>query len=904
MTDTGLLPHTPSIPASGSPVFYKIDSTKISLREYCWGTRSPLVLFAYATTFLRIRLPSSADDPNVESLAPFVVSDAALPADIRAQFSPLIAEVEGLGFHSPVFHAIEDTFHRTRTYLATFAHRSGEAFGRIHHRIWTYPHPPKVYLFSEFVSAFDDGKYLWSLSSKPDMVAPPTCRTEHRTGASATALWSAHLDTLNRERTSRSIVPLRTSADVVGAAERHHALVRDFHRHRGVFVPMTEAEAAQAIQLREKERSAESAGRQHPEVLAELERLEQSQTSWTSTILILLVSLVLFLGAGASDWHWETTLLLIAVLFFHETGHYVAMRIFRYRNLRMFFIPFFGAAVSGRHYNVPGWKKAVVSLMGPLPGIVLGAAIAVAGIYFRQDLLLKLASLMLILNGFNLLPILPLDGGWVAHTLLFSRHYALDVIFRLLAAAALAAASRLGDGSIFLPLAFVMLMGLPASYRQARIARDLRASGMPPTSPDDQSIPPDIAQAIIPRVKAAFPKKSTAKIVAQHTLHVFEIINAHPPGWAATVALGTVYVLGFVVAGAGAILVAMGPQTARTVTRLYLTPRASLEVAALASENTANSTTGPHSTVIATFDSGTAAQSSFHSLKPRRTEHAALRLFGQSVLVSIPAGDPAEQRWTATLQPLAGDLLVAAPGTSPPLTITCVTADDESADAIEQEASEFFTVPASFHLIPPWVAADAIDAAERARQRRARQAYLKLQSAGRGVFSDPSLRDKWVQSAAARKAGETARADALRTEADNLVKDARRRDLEQLRDESDGAIDRELLDRYIELVDTTAPKDLVTATARLLGPTMGQLPAAGDETTAGSSPRPALGGTVSRAERRVRFDTVRFADVFNDSTALIAWLSRTGCDEFHYQFYPDDDPEPDDTDDTADADDS
>ena len=56
------------------------------------------------------------------------------------------------------------------------------------------------------------------------------------------------------------------------------------------------------------------------------------------------------------------------------------MRIFHYRNLRMFFIPLFGAAVTGRNWNVPGWKKALVSLAGPLPGIALGIFLGVAGI--------------------------------------------------------------------------------------------------------------------------------------------------------------------------------------------------------------------------------------------------------------------------------------------------------------------------------------------------------------------------------------------------------------------------------------------------------------------------------------------------------------------------------------------
>ena len=49
----------------------------------------------------------------------------------------------------------------------------------------------------------------------------------------------------------------------------------------------------------------------------------------------------------------------------------------------MFFIPLFGAAVSGKSINISNAKKAIVSLAGPLPGIILG--IVLSFIYFRTD---------------------------------------------------------------------------------------------------------------------------------------------------------------------------------------------------------------------------------------------------------------------------------------------------------------------------------------------------------------------------------------------------------------------------------------------------------------------------------------------------------------------------------------
>src|SRR5688500_19903755 len=80
---------------------------------------------------------------------------------------------------------------------------------------------------------------------------------------------------------------------------------------------------------------------------------------------------------------------------------------------------------------VPGWKKAVVSFAGPLPGIVLGGAIGFAGASMGQPLLLKIGVTSVVLNGFNLLPVLPLDGGWFLHAILLSLYYLIEMLFLL-----------------------------------------------------------------------------------------------------------------------------------------------------------------------------------------------------------------------------------------------------------------------------------------------------------------------------------------------------------------------------------------------------------------------------------------------------------------------------------------
>jgi Zn-dependent protease len=277
------------------------------------------------------------------------------------------------------------------------------------------------------------------------------------------------------------------------------------------------------------------------EVLRELERQQNQKPGWGNAIAILMVSLILFMGAARTEQMWSGVALFVVVIGFHELGHYAAMRLFGYRNVRMFFIPFFGAAVSGRHYNVEGWKKAVVALAGPVPGIVLGMPVAVAGVILGEPLLIEAAFTMLILNGFNLLPFLPLDGGWVVHATLFVRHPVLDVVFRVAAALCLLGVAILLMAWCLIAVAIFMLLAAPMAYRQATIAHRLRDEGLAARTLDADSIPPEAARQILAELRRVMPANTPPSMLAQHVANIFEMFNAEPPGVIVTIALLTVH---------------------------------------------------------------------------------------------------------------------------------------------------------------------------------------------------------------------------------------------------------------------------------------------------------------------------------------------------------------------------
>lgn len=194
---------------------------------------------------------------------------------------------------------------------------------------------------------------------------------------------------------------------------------------------------------------------------------------------LLLITLVLFVGAtmlqGGADTLTEVAI-LIGVILLHELGHAVAMLAFRYSDVRVFFIPFFGAAASGRRYGVARWKQGLVLMMGPLPGLVLGCVLLLRG---EAGLVHTAAVQLVAINAFNLLPITPFDGGQLFHLVVFSRHRHLEIGFLTVAALAVIGLALLLGTWIFGVLGVFMLVSIPTRKNVLAAANELRTESLP-----------------------------------------------------------------------------------------------------------------------------------------------------------------------------------------------------------------------------------------------------------------------------------------------------------------------------------------------------------------------------------------------------------------------------------------
>ena len=144
-------------------------------------------------------------------------------------------------------------------------------------------------------------------------------------------------------------------------------------------------------------------------------------------------------GASIAAYSWlfsfQFALALIACLVFHEYGHIRAMKYFGIKTKGIYLIPFMGGlALSDEKINTR-WQDVVISIMGPTFGLILSLAALV--IYWLTGSLFfaGLATFNALLNLFNLLPVLPLDGGHILKSISFSMNSLLGLIACVLGAA-------------------------------------------------------------------------------------------------------------------------------------------------------------------------------------------------------------------------------------------------------------------------------------------------------------------------------------------------------------------------------------------------------------------------------------------------------------------------------------
>ena len=136
-------------------------------------------------------------------------------------------------------------------------------------------------------------------------------------------------------------------------------------------------------------------------------------------LFLLLKGVKLFTTAGTMlisvvaysfIWGWKFALGFVLLLLVHEMGHVIQLRREGQEASAPMFIPFMGAVVFAK-LDKDATAEARVGLAGPVLGTLGTLALLPIAINTGDDFWYALIFTGLFLNLFNLLPLVPLDGG-------------------------------------------------------------------------------------------------------------------------------------------------------------------------------------------------------------------------------------------------------------------------------------------------------------------------------------------------------------------------------------------------------------------------------------------------------------------------------------------------------------
>src|SRR5205814_2501232 len=138
-----------------------------------------------------------------------------------------------------------------------------------------------------------------------------------------------------------------------------------------------------------------------------------------SFVLVKFSSIFIAVAAYALLFGWKFAFGFVALIFVHESGHYIEAKREGLNPKLPVFIPFLGAYV--QYTRGHPWQTVRVAIAGPILGGAAAFVFYMVGKSQHSDLLYALAYFGFFLNLFNLLPFGFFDGGAVWRSARFLR---------------------------------------------------------------------------------------------------------------------------------------------------------------------------------------------------------------------------------------------------------------------------------------------------------------------------------------------------------------------------------------------------------------------------------------------------------------------------------------------------
>ncbi len=257
---------------------------------------------------------------------------------------------------------------------------------------------------------------------------------------------------------------------------------------------------------------------------------------------IFFGSVIVFVLLTGIFWNWTLAAVMPLVILLHEAGHWLALRLLGYRDPQLLALPLAGGVSFGQERTEQASHQAIVSLMGPLPGVLLGFVILMFH-GLGSDWITTLGVALLLINYLNLLPILPLDGGHLLRALIPRRLFGLLIAFQGLGAIGLPLLGWLLGNHLLSALALLPLLSGLALFKRKQVIEVLESV----TDDNAESSPTAHTAAVIHAIDHSDKRYRPLQKKAREIAGILSLLRLKPAGPTLARGLLALYVGAFAV---------------------------------------------------------------------------------------------------------------------------------------------------------------------------------------------------------------------------------------------------------------------------------------------------------------------------------------------------------------------
>jgi hypothetical protein len=218
--------------------YYKVDSRKISFREYYNISRGSGWILAWLFKIVGIPLKLTSGIPEPQSFRDNIIEAGIIPPEILAKLNSGVLDLKRLGFDQFWFYTLKNSLIGGAAYGVQTLHPSHKTIGKV---LFVSMKSSENFVFV-FVSELNDGTFFGTTNNRPMFNSPLGYNILRRLHANAAQLLELQQNKLAELSQRNPPKTISNFDQVAGFEDKTSRMLHEDKVSRGIYIEMTDSE--------------------------------------------------------------------------------------------------------------------------------------------------------------------------------------------------------------------------------------------------------------------------------------------------------------------------------------------------------------------------------------------------------------------------------------------------------------------------------------------------------------------------------------------------------------------------------------------------------------------------------------------------------------------------------------